>query len=266
VSGTLVSAAELEAALDRVKVCDIRWSLTDPGHGVDDYRSGHIPGAVFVDLDADLAGEPGPGRHPLPPISVFAETLGRLGLSTSDRIVVYDDTSGAIAARMWWMLRSIGHDQVAVLDGGLQSWVASDFPLETGEVEPVPSRYLPLSGYTGVVGHTSLDDLTVIDVRDHRRYTGEVEPVDPKAGHIPGAISIPLSENLDESGRFRDPEELAGLYSTLDDVALSCGSGVNACHTALAMVHAGREMPAVYVGSFSDWSRRDLPVAIGPKP
>lgn len=264
--GTLVSAKELEAGLDETTVCDIRWSLTDPGHGLDAYRNGHIPGAIFVDLDTDLAGGPGPGRHPLPPLSEFAKTLGDLGISNTDSIVAYDDASSSVAARMWWMLRSIGHDRVAVLDGGLRSWVETGFPLETGIVEHPPARYVPISDYTGVVDHASIDEHTLVDVRDRRRYTGETEPVDPKAGHIPGAVSIPLHENLDESGRFRRPGELAAIYASLDRVAVSCGSGVNACHTALAMVHAGREMPAVYIGSFSDWSRRDLPVATGLEP
>lgn len=264
--GTVISAADLMAGLDRIRVCDIRWSLTDAGHGVQAYRNGHIPGAVFVDLDADLAGVPGPGRHPLPPLKDFAESLGRLGISNTDSVVVYDDAGGSIAARMWWMLRSIGHDQVAVLNGGLQSWMFAGFPMEEGTVEPVPAVYVPRSDYTGVLDHAALEDLTVIDVRDHRRYTGETEPVDPKAGHIPGAINIPFHENVDETGRFREPGDLAEVYAGHDKVALSCGSGVNACHTALAMVHAGREMPAVYIGSFSDWSRRDLPVATGPNP
>ena len=265
-AGTLISAADLRAGLDHFRVCDIRWALADPGHGVEAYRRGHIPGAVFVDLDADLAGAPGPGRHPLPPLADFAESLGRLGISNSDSVVVYDDARGSIAARMWWMLRSIGHEQVAVLDGGLESWVSAGYPVEEGEVEGTPVAYVPRSDFTGVVDHSALDDLTVIDVREQRRYTGETEPVDPKAGHIPGAINVPFHENLDGMGRFRARGELADIYSAHAEVAVSCGSGVNACHTALAMVHAGREMPAVYIGSFSDWSRRDLPVATGPKP
>jgi len=263
----LISAGELSRSLDEVQVFDLRWSLTDPDHGVRAYQEGHVPGAVFVDLDRDLAAASGEGRHPLPPVAAFVATLGRLGIAPGSAVVVYDDMAGAVAARMWWMLKSIGHPgQARVLDGGLQAWVDAGLPLDTGTVTPLPSAYPEVPGYTGVVGHDQLEGRVVADARSPERYRGDVEPVDPKAGHIPGAINYPLASNL-EDGLFRDSRELSDLYEAFpDDGVVSCGSGVNACHTALALVVAGRTLPDVYVGSFSDWSLRDLPVATGPNP
>jgi thiosulfate/3-mercaptopyruvate sulfurtransferase len=264
----LISANELHATRFEVKIFDIRWSLLDPERGIATYRAGHIPGAVFVDLDADLAAPPGSGRHPLPTVGDFAATLGRLGLSEQDSVVVYDDARGTIAARMWWMLNSIGHTNVALLDGGFQTWVEAGYQVETGDHSHKLATYRPRrSAFTGFVDHTDIAGRTVIDVRDPSRYSGEHEPIDPKAGHIPGAINIPLRENLGEKGCFDDPEVLAARYATVETrPVVSCGSGVNACHTALAMILAGRELPDLYVGSFSDWSTRDLPVTTGSKP
>lgn len=263
----LISATELSRLLGEVKLFDLRWSLTAPTSGREPYEKGHIPGAVFVDLDRDLAGNEGDGRHPLPHISDFVATLGRLGLSPDDTVVVYDDQGGAVAARMWWMLESIGHPgRVRVLDGGLQEWVGHGFPIDTGSVTPEPAAYPEVAGYTGVVRHYDLEGRFLADLRSPERYRGETEPIDPKAGHIPGAVNYPLSINLHD-GRFRASRDLAETYRDFpDDGVVSCGSGVNACHGALALVIAGRPMPDVYIGSFSDWSRRDLPVSTGPKP
>jgi len=232
------------------------------------YQSGHIPGAVFVDLDQDLAGSPGvAGRHPLPDPSAFAATLGGLGIEPSTHVVVYDDAGGRIAARLWWMLRAIGHERVQVLDGGYQAWVGGGHDVETGKVTPEPTRYPEPGEFTGVVTHEQMAHRTLIDARNPDRYRGDQEPVDPKPGHIPGAHNVPTSENLDETGRFRDAAALARLYSEFPaDVVVSCGSGVTACHDALAMVVAGRDIPDVYVGSYSEWSRRDLPVSTGDRP
>ncbi|HXV72053.1 MAG TPA: sulfurtransferase [Acidimicrobiia bacterium] len=264
----LISAEKLATVMDDVQICDIRWDLTDPTKGRQTYRQGHIPGAVFVDLDSDLSAPPGrSGRHPLPSIEEFAATLGRLGIDPATRVVTYDDVSGQIAARLWWMLRSIGHEEVQVLDGGLGAWVDRGGSLATGDVTPEPTRYPVPAGFTGTVSHDDLGGRTIIDARAGERYRGEHEPVDPKAGHIPGAINIPTSVNLDHTGRFLSSRALSEVYDEVaDDVAVSCGSGVNACHDALAMVLAGRAMPEVYVGSFSEWSRRDKPVATGPHP
>lgn len=263
----MISADDLARRRGDVALFDLRWSLTDPDHGARSYEEGHIPGAVFVDLDHELAGDSGDGRHPLPPVSEFVETLGSLGIEPDSDVVVYDDVSGAVAARLWWMLESIGHrGQVRVLDGGLQAWTGRDLPIETGSVDPAPAVYPEVNGYRGVVRHDQLGGRAIADARSPERYRGEVEPVDPKAGHIPGAVNYPLAGSL-EAGRFHGSRELAERYRDFpDDGVVSCGSGVNACHTALALVIAGRPMPDVYIGSFSDWSRRDLPVATGPNP
>ena len=266
VNNPLISAAELADASGTVKLFDLRWSLTDPTHGINAYQSAHIPGAVFVDLDQDLTGE-GDGRHPLPAIADFTVTLGRLGVGGDDHVIVYDDMKGTIAARMWWMLKSIGHNHVRVLDGGIQAWLGAGYPLATGVEHPALAVYPEVGDFTGVVTHADLADRLVIDVRAPERYRGEHEPVDPKAGHIPGAINLPTTGNLDSNGRFLPPGELAIRYDGVsDNPVLSCGSGVNACHAALAMELAGVGVPDIYVGSFSDWSTRDLPVHTGDKP
>ena len=263
----LIDTEELAARLDEVGLYDIRWALTDPGHGRASYESGHIPGAVFVDLDTDLSGASGPGRHPLPPVSEFAETLGRLGLRPADEVVVYDDTSGTIASRMWWMLRSLGHSSSRLLDGGYREWLLQGRDIETGEREPTPAIYPVTPGYAGVVERADLPGRTILDARAPERYRGENEPIDPKAGHIPGAINKPTADNLRGEGTFLDPQDLADHYAGLGpSPVVSCGSGVSACHDALAMTIAGLEMPDIYIGSFSEWSRLDLPVATGPTP
>jgi thiosulfate/3-mercaptopyruvate sulfurtransferase len=266
VTSPLLSAAQLAERLQSTRVFDLRWSLTDPDRGVQAYRASHIPGAVFVDLDRDLSARKGHGRHPLPSVADFVDTLGGLGVSREDDVVVYDDVSGAVAARMWWMLESIGHDRVCVLDGGFAAWVEMGLPVEAGTTIPEPRVYSPATAFTGVVRFDELEGRALADVRAPERYRGEVEPIDPKAGHIPGAVNYPIAENLEE-GLFRSGEALARLYRELpEDGVIYCGSGVNACHTALALIVAGRPMPDVYVGSFSDWSQRDLPVNTGPHP
>lgn len=263
----LITCDELAERLESVKVFDIRWALTDPNHGRNTYLSGHVPGAVFVDLDRDLSAQPGRrGRHPLPDPDVWARTLGRLGVEPAAEVVVYDDMNGAVAARMWWMLRAIGHEQPRLLDGGFERWRDHGHPVVEGAVVPAPTVYRIPGGFDGVVDHDELGGRHLIDVRAPERYRGDKEPVDPKAGHIPGAINMPLANNLDDNGSFRRPDELADLYADVTQPVVSCGSGVNACHTALAFVVAGREMPDVYVGSFSEWSRLDLPVTTGDRP
>jgi thiosulfate/3-mercaptopyruvate sulfurtransferase len=260
----LISTGELDHRLDEVVVCDIRWSLTDPAHGVSAYEKGHIPGAVFVDLDRDLSGKPGPGRHPLPDPDDFLGTLGRLGIQPETEVVVCDDAEGMIAARMWWMLRSIGHRNSRLLDGGLRAWVGERRPIEAGVNHPAPMAYPGPVSFSGVATLDDLGERTLIDLRAAPRYAGLEEPVDPKAGHIPGAISLPAEGNLAPDGRFLTPAALARRYREIgSDTVVYCGSGVTACHGALAMVLAGRDMPDVYVGSFSEWSRLGLPVATG---
>lgn len=260
----LMTTEELARRLGEVVVCDIRWSLTDPDHGIAVYERGHIPGAVFVDLDRDLSSEPGPGRHPLPDPASFLDTLGRLGITPQSEVVAYDDARGMIAARLWWMLRSMGHRRSRLLDGGWQAWLEEGRPVETGISEPAPVSYPGPAAFTGVAQLEELGGKTLIDLRAARRFTGEEEPVDPKAGHIPGAMSLPAEGNLRDDGRFLSPRALARRYREVgSDAVVYCGSGVTACHGALAMVLAGRDMPEVYVGSFSEWSRLELPVATG---
>ncbi|MEX2251312.1 MAG: sulfurtransferase [Acidimicrobiia bacterium] len=266
-SDHLISTGELVEKLDEVALFDLRWSLTDPSQGRGAYATGHIPGAIFVDLDTDLTSPQGDGRHPLPSAAEFSRTLGRLGVGPSDEIVVYDDMGGAVAARMWWMLRSIGHEGSRLLDGGLGAWIDAGLPVIDDETYRGSGEYPAVDGFTGVVNVDQLTGRHLIDARAPERYRGEVEPVDPKAGHIPGAVNMPLSGNLGPKGRFLDRLDLVNRYrDTPVDTIVSCGSGVSACQVALALVVAGHPMPDVYIGSFSDWSRRDLPVATGDLP
>ncbi len=264
----LIDVSALVTMGEDARICDLRWDLIDRSKGRADYRAGHIPGAVFVDLDDDLAAPPGEnGRHPLLTVERFAVTLERLGIGPGTRVVAYDDDSGRIAARLWWMLRAIGHERSQVLDGGLRAWVDAGHPTEEGDVEVAPAHYPVPARFTGTIDMTGIAGRTVVDVRAAERYRGDIEPVDPKAGHIPGAINIPTSDTLDGEGRFLTPDALGALYRELPpDPVVSCGSGVNACHAALAMIQAGRPMPDVYVGSFSEWSRRDMPVTTGDAP
>ena len=264
----LISVEELDRIHKNVVICDIRWDLIDAGKGRETYEKGHVPGAVFVDLDTDLSGPPGDtGRHPLPAPAEFASTLSALGITPESHVVVYDDVGGRIAARMWWMMRAIDHDKVQVLDGGYQAWLAAGKVVGVGTVTASLAHYPEPAGFSGVVAHDELVHRVIVDARARERYRGEIEPVDPKAGHIPGAVNIPTDANLAGDGRFLLGTDLEEIYSEIPDGAVvSCGSGVTACHDALAMVLAGRSMPDVYVGSFSEWSRLDLPVNVGPKP
>ena len=263
----LITCEELHQRLGEVVLCDIRWSLTEPEVGRSAYESEHIPGAVFVDLEADLTGEEGPGRHPLPSPAAFAATLGRLGVRPGDEVVVYDDMFGVIAARMWWMLRSIGHDSARLVDGGLKRWRQLGLPTATGnEIRP-PASYPVPPGFAKVVSIDELEGRVLVDARSPERYRGETEPVDPKAGHIPGAVNLPTEGNLGPDGSFLAPDVLRARYAAVAPTpVLSCGSGVSACHNAVAMVLAGYELPEVYIGSFSEWSRSGRPIAVGPEP
>lgn len=238
------------------------------------YLDKHIKGARFIDLDRDLAeiGENAAfgGRHPLPSVEKFAETLSDLGISEEAHIVVYDDKSASnAAARAWWMLRSFGLEKVQVLDGGMQAAEKAGLEFSSGEEKFDKAALikknhwsLPVSSLEVVENELTNDSSTVIDVRDAYRYKGESEPIDLVAGHIPGAINIPFSENLDESGNFLSPEILKEKYSKLlqdkpDRLIIHCGSGVTACHTILALDYAGFPIPDLYVGSWSEWSRRE---------
>lgn len=273
----LISVGELAARLDDpdLRIADVRWFLGDPERGRREYETGHIPGAIFVDLDTDLAAPTGPGRHPLPDPGAFARRLGELGFGTDHRIVAYDDSLGTIAARLWWMLDNLGHRSVELLDGGLRAWRAAGLAEEVGNPAPRPAAELRLADrWSGTVDRAEvierLGDVTLFDARAAERYRGETEPIDPVAGHIPSAVNAPSKLVLGPEGRFLAPDEIATRFRELVDasrpVVASCGSGVTACHTAFAMRLAGLEDPLLYPGSYSDWSRAGLPVATGEAP
>lgn len=277
--GPLVSARWLAAHLDRdeLRVVDCRWYLGEPDRGPAAYRSSHIRGAVYMDLDHDLSSVhsdiEGPGRHPLPDPVVFMETLGRNGIEPGTRVVAYDDGGGAVAARLWWMLRDLGHQEVAVLDGGLAHWAVE--LMDSVPVEPMATTYEANPGRMPRIDRDQLSmalgSVTLLDARAGERYRGETEPIDPVAGHIPTALSSPLTDNLEEDERFKTPDLLAARFVELgadrtERVVSYCGSGVTACHNILAMEIAGMTTPALYPGSWSDWSTAGGPVAVGPDP
>jgi thiosulfate/3-mercaptopyruvate sulfurtransferase len=276
--GPLVSPDWLrEHVADKdLRIVDFRWYLTGR-QGRDAYLGGHIPGAVFIDLDA-VTGK-GPGRHPLPTKQQFQDEMRRAGISDSTKVVVYDDAGGSIAARLWFLLGWFGHGAQAVLDAGLQGWGQ---PLET-DIPAVPagnfkahaprrSRILDfeqVKRLSKAARGGSRAGRVLIDARVGERYRGEREPIDPKKGHIPGAVSAPWIDNLDADARFKSPEELHRRYEALGvdgSAVVYCGSGVNACHDLLALELAGIPDVRLYEGSWSDWSSRDAPVATGDTP
>jgi thiosulfate/3-mercaptopyruvate sulfurtransferase len=272
---SLISAGDLLERLGdpELRICDVRWWLTDPGKGRRDYDAGHLPGAMFVDADRDLVAADGPGRHPLPSAAEFVARMERIGIGDDSEVVAYDDAGGTIAARLWWMLDDLGHRRVCLLDGGIGAWVAAGGPLTTGVPAFTPGRLSLRPAWTRVIDREGLarrlvaGDITLVDARAPERYRGEFEPVDPVPGHIPGARSHPSSDHLDPDGRFLAPGSLdARLGGLGPDVVTSCGSGVTACHTALAMRIAGLQDPILYPGSYSDWSRAGMPVAKGNEP
>jgi len=284
-SDLLVTATELRDALAAgrfadggpVRVLDVRWRLDRPG-GLPEYRDGHIPGAQYVDLDNDLAahGEPTDGRHPLPPVEALQEAARRWGIDDGDTVVVYDDLKNLSSARAWWLLRYAGVADVRLLDGSLRAWTDAGFAVETGDATPpapgsVTLTYgaLPVLPLDEVAGFA--DGGLLLDARAGERYRGEVEPIDPRAGHVPGAVSAPTTENVGTDGRFHDPEALRARFTALGalpgvEVGVYCGSGVTAAHQAVALTLAGFT-PRVFPGSWSQWSNHpELPVATGPDP
>lgn len=268
--GPLISPDELAAVLGDVTVLDVRYALGGPP-GREEHLAGHVPGAAYVDLDADLADPPGAGgRHPLPDEQRFQSAMRRAGVSRDRPVVVYDDWQGRAAARAWWLLRHHGHVDVRVLDGGWTAWLQDGHPAEAGEVSVDPGDFtVSETTRTAVVGADDVPAIDVlIDARAPERFAGESEPVDPVAGHIPGAVNVPTTANLDERGRFHPPERLRATYARVGadgsaSVAAYCGSGVTAAHDLLAMEVAGISA-ALYPGSWSGWvtdPRR--PVATG---
>jgi thiosulfate/3-mercaptopyruvate sulfurtransferase len=257
-----------------LRLADVRWYLSDQGRGRREYQAAHLPGAVFVDLETCLSASHGPGRHPLPGRADFAAAMGDLGIGDDSLVVAYDDVGGTIAARLWWMLRDVGHKRVQVLDGGLPAWVEAGLPL-AAEVPTWPPATLTVQpGPTASIYREDLvkrlGKLTLLDARAPVRYRGEDLGPDPVAGHIPTAISVPCQANLDAAGRMLDPETLRARFQALGvgtgDTVVYCGSGVTACHNVLAIVSAGLPEPLLYPGSWSDWSSAGMPVVIGPDP
>ena len=262
----------------RVRVVDVRWYLSGK-RGAEEYLRGHLPGASFVDLDRELAASPevGPGRHPLPSALDFARVLARIGVTRSSIVVAYDDAGGAIAARLWWLLRWFGHEGGRVLDGGIAAWTAAGHALSIDASAVTEAPLLELvPGGAGVVDKLAVDRLRVapgaviLDARARERFEGRSEPVDARPGHIPGARSAPFVENLvAPGGAFLAASALADRYRSLgalqaEQVVCYCGSGVTACHDLLALAIAGREDALLYEGSWSDWARDpELPAALG---
>ncbi|MFB4317972.1 sulfurtransferase [Actinomadura sp. 21ATH] len=251
---------------------DVRWHLAGPP-GIDSYRRGHLPGAAFVDLDRDVAGPPGEGgRHPLPAPGAFEAAMRRAGVDAGRPVVVYDDADSTAAARLWWTLRYFGHERVRVLDGGFRAWTEAGLPVTTEEPAAKPGDFIARPGRLPVLDADGAAALAkagaLLDARAAERYRGETEPVDPVAGHIPGARNAPTLGNVGVDGRFLPPELLrerfAGLGATdAVDVGAYCGSGVTAAHEILALTLAG--IPAaLYVGSWSNWIEDPShPVATG---
>ncbi|HEX2830905.1 MAG TPA: sulfurtransferase [Burkholderiales bacterium] len=274
---TLISAEELAANLRKPDwaIFDCRHDLADYEHGRRAYRESHIPGAAFVHLDEDLSGPKtgGNGRHPLPHSRTFALRLGALGVGNTTQVVAYDASGGYYGARLWWMLRWLGHTRVAVLDGGWQRWTQRGFEVSTEVPVPQPTTFAilarPRAAVDAAFVASHLDDAKtlVVDARSPDRFRGENETLDPVAGHIPGAANRFFRLNLAEDGSFKPPERLRGEFEALlggreaAAVVHQCGSGVTACHNLLAMEHAGLAGSRLYPGSWSEWvSDRSRPV------
>jgi thiosulfate/3-mercaptopyruvate sulfurtransferase len=279
-SQPIVAAEALAGAISESElvVIDCRHELQDPEAGPRKFVEGHIPGARHAHLDRDLA-RPAlahEGRHPLPSAEGFVSVLRHLGISNDSFVVVYDDSGGAMAARLWWMLRWLGHGQVAVLDGGIQAWCATGQALEHGEsLAAVTGEFVAMDVQDDWVVQTdeliellASGEVLLVDARARPRFEGQVEPIDPVAGHIPGALNLPFSELLTEDGTFLDPATLASIFAEIlgggsgSAAVTMCGSGVTACHLQLGLEAAGLGIGRLYVGSWSEWIRDpERPVA-----
>lgn len=268
---TLISAGELarHAGDPNWAVLDCRFALADTERGERDYLQAHIPGAVYAHLDRDLSGfviSGVTGRHPLPPVEKAVQAFSRMGIDHHTQVVAYDDVGGALAAvRAWWMLRWLGHEAAAVLDGGWQSWQGGGYPTRSGQETRPPTQFNPyvregMFVTAGDVERLRQDpDWKLVDVRAPERYRGEVEPIDRVAGHIPGAVNQPYQENLNPDLTFRSPQELKVHYNQVlkdtpaERTVFYCGSGVTSIHSVLAVMHAGLGEPKLYPGSWSEW-------------
>jgi thiosulfate/3-mercaptopyruvate sulfurtransferase len=279
----LITPKELAPYLTDLEwvVVDCRHSLTDPAYGRKAYAAGHLPTAVFAELDQDLCGtvRAGTGRHPLPSWDAFCRWLGRRGVHPRSFVVAYDDSHGAYASRLWWMLRALGHERTAVLDGGYARWVREERPVEQAVFKPRPATYRAKPDAAMMVNLGTLQrelgqaHLLLVDARAAERYRGEHEPIDPRAGHIPGAVNLPFLDNVDADGVFLPAQQLRRrLRAAFGSVAPErtvhyCGSGVTACHNLLAMAVAGMPMGRLYPGSWSQWcADPDRPAELGEAP
>ena len=272
--GPLTTPQELVERLEHTTVLDVRWSLTGPP-GIDDYLAGHLPHAAFVDLDRDLSAPPGAGgRHPLPDAWSFTAAMRNAGVSSKRPVVVYDAGNSMAAARAWWLLRYFGHGHVSVLDGGFAGWIAAGYPVATQPVAGGHGDFVATPGGMALIdaaGAAKLAEAGVLlDSRAPERYRGESEPVDPVAGHIPGARNRPTTVNVDDQGRFRSADDLREGFQQIGvdgaaQVGAYCGSGVSAAHQVLALELAGYPA-ALYAGSWSEWiTDPSRPVARGPE-
>lgn len=280
----LISSAALADVLSGTEppvLLDVRWRLGGPP-GREDYDRGHLPGAIYLDLDADLAAPPGPGgRHPLPEAAELQRVLRAAGVREDSVVVAYDADNGSIATRVWWLLRWAGHDKVRVLDGGYAAWAADNRPITTDVPQPEPGDVTVHPGHMPVLDADGAATLArtglLLDARAPERYRGDIEPIDPKAGHVPGAHNAPFAAHTNADGRWRTPAELAGHFAELGlpgereaPIGAYCGSGVTATSVVLALEIAGittKDAPAaLYAGSWSNWAATDRPVATGDQP
>ncbi len=268
---TLISVNELQHRIhdSDVVVVDCRFSLADPDQGRRNYSQGHLPGAVYAHLDVDLAGAitARSGRHPLPDPDRFVRTVQNWGVSPDSQVIVYDDAGGGIAARLWWLLHWMGHTSTALLDGGFSAWAAAALPVSmtnesppTGSFSGKPVLARAIDADEVHARLASDEEFLLVDARDDARFRGEQEPIDPVAGHVPGARNLPFNSSLQADGRFLPADELRRLWEPLKpgqagEWAVMCGSGVTACHLALSARIAGLPAPRLYVGSWSEWLR-----------
>lgn len=267
---SLISVKTLAENLDNpaFRIVDCRFSLMKPDQGQKDHASGHIPGASYANLDTDLAApiSAGSGRHPLPDVAAFVATLQHWGISNDTQVVVYDDAGGAVASRLWWMLRWLGHRNVALLDGGFAAWMRADGAVSRQHT-PWPVGSFSGSGASEMVWTAAQIEswlaadnaFTLVDARAVTRFVGEHEPIDPVAGHVPGAVNLPFTDALHEDGTWRSADEIKACWAGIGEIpaetpwGVMCGSGVTACHLALSASIAGFSDPCLYVGSWSEW-------------
>ncbi|MFD1956371.1 sulfurtransferase [Paenibacillus thailandensis] len=276
----LISVEQLKKKLSGtstgIAIVDCRFNLAEPEAGRRAYAEGHLPGAVYMDLNEDLSGPVGKhgGRHPLPDRDKLARRLGELSIGNGTEVVAYDDQGGMYASRLWWLLKWIGHDKASVLDGGFSGWIAAGYETTTEVPEAEPSVYVPsrqaewdFVDAQGVKARLGTPGMQLIDSREERRYLGLEEPIDKAAGHIPGARSFFWKDVLSGDGRWKDPAQLKERFGSLDpsrEVIVYCGSGVSACPNVLALKEAGFQDVKLYAGSWSDWiSYEGNPIATG---